>query len=332
MTVTRPIIIATRGSALAMVQAHQVLRLCQDLLPEWTFEISIIKTTGDKLQSASLANPNPSLPKGLFTKELEMALLNEQADLAVHSLKDLPTELPAGLKLGAVCARADIRDVLLYRPELTARLKSSGLEHEAAQETPKVSLANLPQGAVIATSSARRKAQLLARRADLRIEEIRGNVGTRLRKLVDNHDIDGTILAAAGLNRLNFRIDAAGYLRGEGLPEVCAALLTPEEMLPSVGQGAIGIESREDDSITQKICERLNHVTTFECVEAERSFLRAMGGGCQSPVAAYAQIAGTEIHLRAVSFMGAAPCYAERRRKVGEAILLGQELAQELKG
>jgi hydroxymethylbilane synthase len=169
-----PIRIATRGSALALAQANNVLAQCRAAFPKLQFELEIIKTTGDKLQSASMAKPDASLPKGLFTKELEVALLEHRADVAVHSLKDLPTDLPAGLKLGAVGKRADVRDVLIYRDagHLTQHASRDPLDAPPGQPErrgfkPHITLANLPKGATVATSSTRRRAQLLDLRPDL---------------------------------------------------------------------------------------------------------------------------------------------------------------------
>src|ERR1041385_5799685 len=174
----RPIIIATRGSALALAQSNQVIAQCRAAFPKLAFELKIIKTTGDKLQTASLAQENKTLPKGLFTKELEVALIKQRADLAVHSLKDLPTELPAGLKLGAVGQRADVRDVLIYRDgdpgQSSRRGFPSGLQ-----------IKDLPSNAVVATSSTRRRAQLLEENPRLQTPDIRGNVATRLTKLAE---------------------------------------------------------------------------------------------------------------------------------------------------
>ena len=284
--------IATRGSALALAQANIVLELCRKLVPQQPCEIRIIKTTGDKLQTASLADSN--LPKGLFTKELEVALLNDEADLAVHSLKDLPTELPAGLALGAVLAREDVRDVLLCRKD--ASFARAGF-----------CIRDLPQGATVATSSTRRAAQLRDHRSDLQIVPIRGNVPTRLRKLARQPEIHAIILAAAGLARLQMRPATDGILTG---PEevitdgLCAAFIPLEEMLPCVGQGAIGIETRTDDKRVADLCAKLNDADTFRSVTAERAFLRAMGGGCQLAVAAFAEASGDKIKMRAVSFLG----------------------------
>ncbi|MEI7728311.1 MAG: hydroxymethylbilane synthase [Verrucomicrobiota bacterium] len=337
----RPIIIATRGSALALAQANNVLGLCRAAFPERAFEIKIIKTTGDKLQTASMANPNSSLPKGLFTKELEVALLNQQADLAVHSLKDLPTELPAGLKLGAVGPRADVRDVLVYRDaDWVQKQKSEGPPQEwvvgQPQQRgcpPKTHLKDLPPGFVVATSSVRRKAQILAKRPDLNVVEIRGNVATRLQKLHDQADIDATILAAAGLERLHFTIAASGHLHGENIPEgLCATRLDIREMLPAVGQGAVGIEIREGDERMEAICARLNHEPTWVAVTAERAFLMAMGGGCQTPTAAHAHVSGATVHMEALNTIGSAAHRAEARRPLAEAVELGQFLAAELSG
>ena len=273
-----------------MAQASAVLAQCRAKFPSLEFELKIIKTTGDKLQTASLANAEATLPKGLFTKELETALLKGKADIAVHSLKDLPTELPEGLKLGAVAGkREDARDVLLYKKPLKAGLKLGGF----------------PPSLTVATSSTRRKAQLLALRPDFKVTDIRGNVGTRMRKLADQPDMDGTILAVAGMKRLGITISEDGRVQGKDIPDkISAMILDFDEMLPCVGQAALGLEVREGDDRIAALCRELNDEATFQCVTAERAFLRAMGGGCQSPVAAYAYIDGTEIELRAVSFLG----------------------------
>jgi hydroxymethylbilane synthase len=313
------IFIATRGSALALAQANAVLTQCRSAFPKLDFELKIIKTTGDKLQTASLAKEGESLPKGLFTKELEVALLNGDADLAVHSLKDLPTELPTGLIIGAVSKRADVRDVLIYRKE-----KSSGLK-------TKLAIKNLPPGATVATSSTRRKSQLLAQRSDLNVVEIRGNVLTRLEKLANKPGLDATVLAAAGLERLNFQITPDGALTGQGVPEgLLATLLDFDVMLPCVGQAALGLETRADDQRMAAICAGLNHLPTHQCVLAERSFLSAMGGGCQSPVGAYAEIIGGQIRMRAVSFRDEKVKRGERKRPINEAAELGRQLAADL--
>lgn len=316
------VLIATRGSALALTQSNMMLAECRAAFPGETFDLNIIKTTGDKLQTASMASS--ALPKGLFTKELEVALLAKEADFAVHSLKDLPTELPEGLKLGAVSKRADVRDVLIYRGPSCV---GNGSTFSAG-----LNVKDLPNGAHIATSSTRRRAQLLDRRPDLKISEIRGNVGTRLRKLAENPDLDGTILAAAGLNRLGFLSDETTPLVGPDFPNGLFATLIPlDEMLPCVGQAAIGIESRENDARIDRICAALNDSATMACVTAERSFLRAMGGGCQLAVAAHAVVVGRELRMRGVSFLGAQPIRGDVRGSVRDADCLGQELALKLK-
>ncbi len=308
----KTILIATRGSALALAQSNAVLAYCRTQFPGQPFELKIIKTTGDKLQKASMARIDATLPRGLFTKELEDAMLSGEADFAVHSLKDLPTILPDGLKLGAAGKRVDVRDVLIAKSRL--------------------GIADLPHGATIATSSTRRSAQLLERRPDLNIVPIRGNVGTRLQKLASNPELRGTILAAAGLQRLQFEIDANGVLSGEGIPDgIFATPIAADDMLPCVGQAAIGIESRQNDERIDAVCQKLNDPATWHCVTAERAFLRGMGGGCQSAVAAYAEISENEIWLRAVSYLSKIVRRGERRGPLNLASELGEQLANELR-
>jgi hydroxymethylbilane synthase len=353
MPAERPIRIATRGSPLALAQAETVAAACRAAFPRLRFELKIIKTTGDKLQTASLAKPGEALPKGLFTKELEAALLRGQADLAVHSLKDLPTELPAGLALGAVLKRADPRDVLVYRSAALARQRhvvpgaqESDWEPSSTPRRgfpPRLRLADLPAGAVIATSSTRRRDQVLASRPDLRVVEIRGNVGTRLQKLADKPELDATLVAAAGLERLGVRLgedgelacpvlDSASISAPPAVPEgLLAVRLDVEEMLPCVGQAAIGVEIRAGDERMQPVCARLNHHDTLQCVTAERAFLRALGGGCQSPVAAYAQVGEGRLWLRGISFRSGAARRAEVRGDLKEPVALGEALAERLR-
>ena len=300
-----------------MAQANAVLAQCRAKFPSLEFDLKVIKTTGDKLQTASLSHAETVLPKGLFTKELETALLKRKADIAVHSLKDLPTELPEGLKLGAVAGkREDARDVLLYKAPLKPGLK----------------LANLPRGLTVATSSPRRRAQLLALRPDFKVIDIRGNVGTRMRKLAEQPGLDATILAVAGMKRLGISFSESGQLNGDDIPAgILAAILEFDEMLPCVGQAAIGLEVREDDDRIAALCRELNDEATFQCATAERAFLRAMGGGCQSPVAAYSRIDGPEIELRAVSFLGPTARRAQGRAPAKKASALGKEIASKLK-
>ena len=336
----RPILIATRGSALALAQAHLIFDQCRAAFPGLKFEIKVIRTMGDRLQKTSPTRRSEPLPKGLFTKELEGALLKHQADLAIHSLKDLPTALPAGLKLGAVSKRADVRDVLLYRDAEYLRSEKSKKHVEewspgdSARRgfEPQLSVPDLPRGAAVATSSTRRKAQLLAQRPDLNVVEIHGNVVTRIQRLATQSELDALVLAAAGLERLNFCVTPEGRLRGDAVPEgLLATILELETMLPCAGQGALGIEMREQDERIGVICERLNHFNTHQCVTAERAFLRAMGGGCQSPIAAYAEVAGDQIRLRAVSFRDGVVRRSEARGDLREAGALGEQLAERMR-
>src|ERR1700690_3790727 len=339
MAAERPIIICTRGSALALAQANMIAAQCRATFPKLRFELKIIKTTGDKLQKAAMAKVGESLPKGLFTKELEVALVKGQADLAVHSLKDLPTDLPAGLILAATPKRADVRDVLIYRsadyianPENHLKEDWSPGQSALRGFKPHIKLKDFPKGATIATSSTRRKMSLLAVRPDLKIVEIRGNVPTRMQKVAERGELDATILALAGMTRLNFRVTPEGKLEGDAVPDgLLATFLDVDVMLPCVGHGAIGIEIRADDERIAKICERLNHFNTFQCVTAERAFLRAMGGGCQSPGAAYAEIDGSRMEMRAVSFRKGPAKRSKGKRPIAKAAALGEELAAELK-
>jgi hydroxymethylbilane synthase len=335
-----PLFIATRGSALALAQANQVLAQCRAAFPQLEFELKIIKTTGDKLQTASLAQESKTLPKGLFTKELEVALLENKADLAVHSLKDLPTELPTGLRLGAVGPRADVRDVLIFRE---AKVSDASQRDQAVGKGPAspppprgfsagTNIPDLPAGAVVATSSTRRRAQLLTLNPKIQAPDIRGNVLTRIQKVAEKPELDATILALAGITRLGYRITDNGRLEGENIPPgLLATIFDIEAMLPCVGQGAIGIEIREGDDQITAVCERLNDPQTFQCVTAERAFLAGMGGGCQSPVAAYATVGGGKIHMRALSFAAGPVRRGQATRAINEAAELGRQLASELK-
>ena len=337
MPIERPIIIATRGSALALAQANLIAEQCRAVFPRLRFELKIIKTTGDKLQKSSLVEGG--LPKGLFTKELEVALLKSKADIAVHSLKDLPTEIPAGLILAATPKRADVRDVLVFRDaEFFANIATQKSDDWIPGQSslkgfkPHAKLKDFPPQTIVATSSTRRKMSLLSARPDLKIVEIRGNVPTRMQKVAGRDELDATVIALAGLTRLNFEIKPDGKLVGDAVPDgLLATVLDLDVMLPCVGQGAIGIEIRAGDERIAKICERLNHFNTFHCVTAERAFLRAMGGGCQSPVAAYAEITGDKIFMRAVSFRDEKVKRGEAKRLIAEASLLGEQIAAELK-
>ena len=282
----RPLRLATRGSALALAQAHYVRARLQTLLPGLRIDVQVFKTSGDWLQDKTQREMPSSLPKGLFTKELENALLEGEADLAVHSLKDLPTELPDGLCLAAVSPREEARDVLLTKRPI---------ESVAPNCNP---LRSLPPGAVVGTGSSRRRAFLWATGLKLRVVSLRGNVPTRIRKLADSSDLDAILLAAAGLKRLGYFLPENQAVEGKDVPpNIFAALLPVKHMIPCAAQGAIGLESRLEDSETQSVCRLFNDVASQICVEAERRFLQAMGGGCQSPLAAYGQLAESSIRL-----------------------------------
>lgn len=322
-----PIRIATRGSLLALAQANQVLAMCRAAFPGRTFELRVFKTTGDKRQKVSLADPGRKLPKGLFTKELEVALLGGKADFAVHSLKDLPTELPAGLRLAAVLEREDVRDVLIRRAGDRGRVRAQGGAGV---------LATLAKGAVVATSSTRRAAQLRAQRPDLQVVEIRGNVQTRMRKLGSDAALAGTILAAAGLKRLGVTWAAGDRLvvpddgkPGDPIPAMRGTVLELEAMLPAVGQAAIGLECRAGDPEVASVLRRLNHPPTLTCVRVERAFLSGFGGGCHSPVAALATLEGDDVLFRASVFEGDQSWHREVRMPVRGAAAAARRLGRE---
>lgn len=258
------LVIGSRGSKLALFQSEQAKARLQTLNPNLEIRIEIIRTTGD-------VKPDPLTViggKGVFTKELEDALLDGRIDLAVHSLKDLPTILPDRLTIGAICEREDPRDALVL-PRDTAGSDAS--------------LVSLIEGAVVGSSSQRRVAQLKALRPDVTIKDVRGNVDTRLRKL-DEGQYDALILASAGLRRL-------------GLPERISAAISTDEMLPAVGQGAVAIEALKDNKFALESIAKLNHDGTRIACTAERALLRSLGGGCQLPIAAHAVVDRDELRL-----------------------------------
>jgi len=252
----RPIVIGTRGSKLALVQSHWVAERLVRLNPGTPVSVEIIRTTGDKMKTASLVRLAGDT-KGLFVKEIEEALLKGRVDLAVHSLKDLPTELPEGLSLGAVPEREDPRDAFVASHKIG-------------------SIEKLPAGARVGTSSLRREIQLRDQRPDVEIVPIRGNVDTRIRKMHEEN-LDGIVLAAAGLNRLG---------RGREID----FLFPVEKMIPAIGQGALAIEMRTDDNRVARMIGSLNHAMTHYAVLAERKFLTEMGGGCQVPMGAHVEL------------------------------------------
>ncbi len=260
---TPPLRIATRKSPLALWQAEHVAAALGAAHPGLAVELTGLSTQGDKILDTPLARIGG---KGLFVKELEQAMLDGRADLAVHSMKDVPVELPAGLHLPVVMAREDPRDAFVSNryPDLDA----------------------LPQGACVGTSSLRRQCQLRARRPDLRIEALRGNVNTRLKRL-DEGRFDAIVLAGAGLKRL-------------GLEGRIRTFIDPADSLPAIGQGAIGIECRADDARVNALIAALHHAGTAARIAAERALNRRLEGGCQVPIAAFAEWQGGRLRLRAL--------------------------------
>jgi hydroxymethylbilane synthase len=269
-----PFRIGTRGSPLALWQANHVAELLRPLAIPRTVELVEIQTAGDQVRDRPLAQIGG---EGVFTKEIQRAILNDTVDLAVHSLKDLPTVPVEGLVLSAVPRRGPTGDVLVSRGHRR-------FDH-------------LPVGSTIATGSLRRRAQALHRRPDLRVVDIRGNVETRLRKLAEQ-DIDAMILAQAGLERL-------------GLRDAVSEVLDPSWMVPAVGQGALGLECRADDSATRFLVEQLNDLPTYQAVVAERALLRGLGGGCSVPIGALATVVGSFLTLRACVLRADGSCRLE---------------------
>ena len=290
--------IGTRGSPLALKQANMV----RDALaaahgvPADGIEIVVIKTTGDRIQDRPLAD---SGGKGLFTKEIEDALLNGDIDLAVHSAKDLTTLLPQGLFLPACLPREDARDAFISRKAAT--------------------LSALPHGATLGTASLRRAAQVKRLRPDLKIVPLRGNVDTRLRKL-DDGQMDATILALSGLKRLG-RADAA------------TSILEPHDFLPAVGQGAIALQARENDGVTRESLAAINHPATLTALVAERAFLEMLDGSCRTPIAGHAIIRDGRLEFRgeALTLDGRMTFTAERSGDLADAARLGRDAGDEVK-
>jgi len=298
-TPARPLKLGTRGSPLALAQAHETRsRLARAWeLADDAFEIVIITTTGDRVQDRPLAALGG---KGLFTKEIEEALAAGAIDIAVHSMKDMPVAQPEGLVLDAYLPREDVRDAFV----------APGLG----------SLADLPEGARVGTSSLRRRAQLLNRRPDLAVVEFRGNVQTRLRKLAEGV-AQATFLAMAGLNRL-------------GVREVPAVPVPVEEMLPAVAQGAIGIERRAADAATADLLAAIHDRPTGLRLAAERAFLARLDGSCQTPIAGLAELDGDRLRLRGEILTpdGSRAFAGERRGPATAGAAMGADLAEELLG
>jgi hydroxymethylbilane synthase len=294
-----PLRIGTRASPLALIQAdilrRHLIQAHPELVGQDAIEIVPMRTTGDRIQDRTLAEAGG---KGLFTKEIEEALLARTVDLAVHSMKDMPTRLPPGLVLGCFLERGDPRDSLICNK---AR-----------------NIAELPQGALVGTASLRRAALVLHKRPDLRVIPLRGNVDTRLRKLNDGV-VEATLLACAGLDRL-------GKV-GIGHP------LSPEEMLPAVGQGAICVEHRDGDDRIAALLEPINHFPTAQAVLAEHALLAVLDGSCRTPIGGFAEIDGNELRLRALIAKpdGTELHFTERRGSMGDGVTMGIDAAEELK-
>lgn len=291
------IVIATRESELALWQAHHVRSLVRKIHPGLDVSVLGMTTEGDRRLDSSLATIGG---KGLFVKELEQALRDGRADIAVHSMKDVPMELPDGFTIAAITVREEPRDAFVSN-----RFSS---------------LRSLSAGSIVGTSSLRRQSQIRARYPDLQVQPLRGNVQTRLRKLDENR-FSAVILAAAGLNRL-------------GLRQRIAQLLEPEESLPAVGQGALGIECRVDQPELRELLAPLDDAQTRRCVEAERSLSRALAGSCSVPLGGFAQIVGDQIRLRGFVAMpdGSKLIEEEMTMRCSESVagLIGQDVARRL--
>ena len=291
----KKILVGSRDSVLAMWQTQFVIDRLLEVTDAYEFEIVSLKTKGDKILDVSLAKIGD---KGLFTKELELGLLNGEIAFAVHSMKDMPTALPEGLQISSMLKRHNPADVLI-----SERYDS---------------FAALPQGAKVGTSSLRRRAQLLHQRPDLEIHDLRGNLQTRMRKMKEEQ-FDGIILAAAGVERLGWQ----DKITEELSYEVC---------LPAVSQGVIGVETRSDDAEVIALVQLVNDVETQWCVEAERALLQALEGGCQIPIAAYGQLEGNQLVLDGLvgSLDGKTIIRDRISGSVENRLQLGQQLAQRL--
>ena len=285
--------IGTRKSRLAMAQAQQVREALSASYPGWDIELVPITTTGDRFVDVPVSSVEG---KGIFLKELEDALLNREIDCAVHSMKDVPTELPLELTIAVMFEREDPRDGLVAS----------------------CSLADLPAGSRIGTGSSRRISQLLSFRADFQCSPVRGNVDTRVRKWRDGQ-YDALVLAMAGLKRI-------------GLAHLVSQILSFDIMLPAAGQGAIGIECRREDQVLLESISCLDHRETHAAVSAERAFLAAMGGGCRQPIGVYGAVAGSELHLsgRIVSDKNGVLIEGKASGSVKESVIIANRLAKQL--
>lgn len=291
----RHLVIATRKSQLAVVQAESVKARLLAIHPELRVTLLPLTTTGDERQEVALRKIGG---KGLFVKELEEALYDGRADIAVHSMKDVPMQLPAGLSVPVVCERQEVRDALVSN-------------HYA-------SIMQLPMNASVGTASLRRQTQLLNLRSDLVMHDLRGNVLTRLRRL-DEGDFDAIILAGAGLLRLNLHARIRAYL-------------PTSESLPAAGQGALGIECRVDDDAVHQLIQPLNHLPSLQAVTAERAVCRVLDGGCQVPIAAFAKVHRDHLHLeaRVLNAKGTRVLRAELTGQADQADSLGIQVGEQL--
>ncbi len=290
--------IGSRGSQLALWQAHWVKKTLEEHHPHLEVRLEIIKTTCDAILDSPLSQIGD---KGLFTKEIEHALLDKSIDLAVHSLKDVPTALPPGLTIGAISRREDVRDVFIAHPHK---------RHKTIDEVPK--------GGTIATGSLRRRSQLLHRRPDLSIIDLRGNLNTRFAKL-EASSWDGMILARAGVVRLE-------------MAQRISETISLEHMLPAVGQGALGLELREEDRDVLALLKPIHSEATFRATESERALLRVLEGGCQIPLGAYGRIENNELSLDAIigSLDGKRIVRGSIKGAPEDARTLGEQLARTL--
>lgn len=292
----KKLIIGSRGSELALWQAHFVKRELEKKNRGLKIEIKIIKTKGDKILDVALSKIGD---KSLFTKELEVELLAKRIDIAVHSLKDLQTQIPTGLKLAAVTKRHDVEDVLI------ARKKG-------------ITINSLPENATVATGSLRRRAQLQHLRPDIKVVDLRGNVPSRIKKFLES-DWDAIILARAGVERL-------------GLKKFISSYISIEEILPAVGQGALGIEIQEENFFANELLKSVHHQETFIAVVAERALLRTLEGGCQVPIGAFAEVKTNGLYLDAMvgSLDGSVTFRKKVRGSKDKPDLLGKSLAKDL--
>ena len=319
----KPIVLGSRGSPLALAQTRQIMAELKKAWPGRNFEIHVIKTEGDKLSESSSDADDVKLGKGLFTGELEKALLSGEIDLAVHSLKDLPTSSPEGLMVAAIPKRCDAWDVLITKnTEPKEALPENWVT--ASGSLRRVILGpELRYGAIVATGSPRRGAQLKAVRADLRTAPIRGNIDTRLKKFRQNDEWSGLILAAAGLARLK-----------PDLAELTVTRMSYAQMLPAPGQGALALQTRTENSVdVRTVVRALHDPVTSAAVTAERMFLQALGGGCGEPIAAFADVGEDRLlKLEGIAWLigETEPRRGKLKSRLEQAEVLGVDLAVEI--